>query len=159
MSSLQKIDSIAIIIMSILGAVFFLMASFVFKNLDANCPSSALRNGWAFIQALGACMLVAGVSYFVCVLFGGNCYSSADSVRTIEVYFGIFAFFCLLIVGLCGGMLKEYSNLSPTDKNNCDDGKNTTKRSIMFVTVISGLGLLGSIGFFIKVHFEEKNIV
>jgi hypothetical protein len=156
MLNLQKTDTIAVIIMTIIGVMFFIMSISVFKNLDASCPSSMLRDGWALIQALGACMVAAGVSYFVCVLFGGNCYSEMDNVRTSEVYLGIFGVFCLIIAGLCAGMIKEYGDLSAKDKSNCDDDSNTTKRLTMFVTVVSGLGVLISAGMLIKLHFDEK---
>ena len=154
MTNLQKSDTISVIGMTIVGLIFFLLSLSVFKNLDAGCPSSMLRDGWALIQALGACMAAAGISYFLCVLFGSDCYSKEDTIHTGEVYFGIFGVFCFIIVALCAGMLKEYGNLSAKDKGDCDDNSNTTKRLTMFVTIMSSMGVIFSLGYFIKLHFE-----
>jgi peptidoglycan biosynthesis protein MviN/MurJ (putative lipid II flippase) len=132
------------------------MSISVFKNLDASCPSSTLRDGWALIQALGACMVAAGASYFICVMINRNCYSQVETVRTGEVYFGIFGVFSLVIVGICASMLKEYGDISDKDKANCDDTKNTTKRLTMFVTIMSSMGVLFTGGYLIKLHFDEK---
>jgi len=158
MANLQKMDTIAVIVMTAIGLIFFIMSMSVFKNLDANCPSSMLRNSWAIIQALGACMVAAGIAYFGCVLFGGNCYSNLDSVRTVEVYISIFGVFSLIIVGLCIGMLKQYGGLSAQDKKNCDDNSNTTKRLTTFVTVLSSIGILLAGGMLVKLHIEENAI-
>ena len=159
MANLQKSDTIAVIGMTIVGLIFFLMSLSVFKNLDADCPSSMLRDGWALIQALGACMVAAGVSYFICVLFGSNCYSQVETVRTGEVYFGIFGVFSLIIVGICAGMLKEYADITDKDKAACDDNNSSTKRLTMFVTIMSAMGVIFSAGYLIKLHFEEKVVV
>jgi membrane-anchored glycerophosphoryl diester phosphodiesterase (GDPDase) len=99
-------------------------------------------------------MVAAGLSYFLCVLSGKNCYSQADAVRTGEVYFGIFFVFSLIILGMCAGMLKEYGDISAADKSNCDDNKDTTKRLTMFVTVMSALGMIFAGGMLVKIHFE-----
>lgn len=156
MASLQKTDTISIIIASIIGITFFGLSLSVFKNLDANCPSSIIRNGWALIQAIGACMVAAGVSYFICVLFGGRCYENVDYVRTSEIYIAIFGFFFLVVLGICASMLKDYKDLKESEKDNCDDKSNTTQKSTIFITIISGLGLIFSIGYFIKLRLEEN---
>lgn len=159
MVNLQKSDTIAVIIMTIIGLIFFVMSMSVFKNLDASCPSSVIRDGWAIIQTLGACMIAAGISYFICVLFGGKCYTNIDTVRTSEVYIGIFGVFSLIIVGLCAIMLKEYESLSSTDKQNCDDNTNTTKKLTIFVTIMSGIGIIFSGSMLVKLHLEENMAV
>lgn len=156
MVNLQKSDTIAVIIMTIVGLIFFIMSISVFKNLDANCPSSALRDGWALIQALGACMVAAGASYFACVLFGGKCYTNSEDIRTSEVYIGIFGVFSLVIVGMCAVMVKDYQNLPPADKKNCDDKSATTKKLTMFVLVLSILGTIFSGSMLVKLHLEEN---
>lgn len=156
MLTLQKLDTIAVSIMIIIGLIFFGMSISVFKNLDSTCPSSTLRDGWALIQALGACMVVAGISYFICVAFGEGCYKKVELVRTSEGYIGIFAVFFLIIIGVCSAMLKEYSTISPADIQNCDDSSHTTKRTTIIVTVVSGVGLLLSIGSLFKTYLNQR---
>ena len=159
MVNLQKLDTIAVICMSILGLVFFIMSISVFKNLDASCPSSMLRDGWALIQALGACMITAGIAYFACAIVGGKCYTEIETTRTTEVYLGIFGVFSLVIVGLCAGMLKQYGDLSDDDKNECDDDSNTTKRLTTFVTIMASLGVVFTVSMLIKTHLEENSLL
>ena len=132
MVNLQKLDTIAVICMSILGLVFFIMSISVFKNLDASCPSSMLRDG---------------------------CYTEIETTRTTEVYLGIFGVFSLVIVGLCAGMLKQYGDLSDDDKNECDDDSNTTKRLTTFVTIMASLGVVFTVSMLIKTHLEENSLL
>lgn len=169
MSNVQKIDAISIIIMSLIGIVFFSLATQAFQNLDADCPSSMIRNGFALIQALGACMAVVGCCYFICLrATKGGCYKGVDNIRTGEVSIAIFGFFFFVLLGICAGILKEYSKLSDTELLGCENkvldnktGKyyisdnRTTKKMAIGITIICGLGFIFCIGFFIKLRLEE----
>lgn len=155
MVNLQKLDSVAVIIMIIIGLIFFFLSMSVFKNLDASCPSSTIRNGWSLIQTLGACMSVAGIAYFVCTN-SGDCYTDNQASRTIEVYLLIFGVFSLIMIGMCSAILKEYQGLSEQDKQNCEDKSKTTQRSTMFVLIMSALGLIFTGGIFIKIYLQNR---
>jgi len=155
MVNLQKLDTIAVIFMTIIGLIFFIMSISVFQNLDINCSSPMLRDGWAFIQALGASMIAAGISYFLCN-WKGQCYGDSDNSRTHLVYFCIFGVFFLIIIGICAGMINEYQNLS--SKKDCDDNNNTTKNSTIFVTIMSGICLIFCISIIIKTYIEHNKM-
>jgi hypothetical protein len=156
MSVAKKLDSIAIGIASITGLIFFSTSATVFKNLDGSCSSGTVRNGWAIIQALGACMLVAGIAYFVCAIFGGKCYSDSGSVKTGETYVGIMIVFSLLTCGLAISMLVEYNKLSTDEQNECDDGSKTVKKMTILILVLSIIGIIISGSILVKLNFDAK---
>jgi uncharacterized membrane protein HdeD (DUF308 family) len=152
----KYLDGMAVAIVVFFGIMFFGMSMSVFKNLDANCPSSSLRDGWAVIQALGALMITAGIYYFYCVVFN-NCYKNSDSIRTSEVYFGIFGLFFGIMAGICGSMLKNYKDLQDSNKQNCDDNSGTTKRLTTTVLVLCVIGFLGCSGMIARMFIRKEN--
>lgn len=152
----QKIDNIAILVMTILGVIFFAVATTAFKNIDVECPSKTIRNGWTVILTLGACMVVSGISFFACTLFSGaDCYHHSTSIRTLDVYFGFFLILGLFMVGMCSAMLDKYNKLSSTDLKSCDDGTSNKKKAIM-ILVFSLLIVLFSSGILVKIHLSDK---
>lgn len=153
MKTSQKVDNIAVIVGTILGLVFFSMASLAFQNLDVKCPSFTIRNGWVLIQVLGACMAMGGISFFFCTLRENKCYDG-DINRAIEVYFVLFGILGLIMLGICIVMILEYSKLRTL--SDCDNKNKMGKKSVIFISAISGLIVIFSIAFFVKVRMEEK---
>jgi len=151
----QKIDNMAVIGISLLGLIFFIVACVAFKNIDVSCPSSIIRDGWTVILVLGACMLVAGISFFGCTLMSGDkCYKDSTSIRTLDTYFGIFILFGSFIIGICSAMLNKYSKMSATDLANCDNGT-TNKNYTIMILVFAILIVLFSGGVLARLHIED----
>ena len=153
----KYLDGMAVAIVVFFGIMFFGMSISVFKNLDANCPSSTLRDGWAVIQALGALMITAGIYYFICVVFY-DCYRNSDSIRTSEIYFVIFGIFFGIMAIICGSMLKKYKDLQDDSEiQNCDDNSGTTKRLTTTVLVLCVIGFLGCSGMIARMFIRKEN--
>lgn len=153
MTTFDKINTIAVIIMCIVGFAFFGTSISVFQNLDASCPSKVIKIGWALIQMLGACMIAAGASYFICVLRSGQCYTSENIMKTGTIHFYVFAVLSLLITGISIAMLVEFGKLDDGDKSKCDNTSNTNKTLTIFITVMSTVGLISSV---ILIAREQK---
>jgi len=156
----QKIDSIAVFVLGIVGAVFTLFSAGAFKNIDADCPSAIIRNSWTAILTIGACMITACIAFFVCTLLTGSCYSEMGGIRTADMYFGFFSVFNLVIIGLCSAILKEYGDLKKDKKTSCDDTSENNKKYIFVILILAGLSLLICGGFWIKDYLSEtKDII
>ena len=156
MSVAKKLDSIAIGIASLTGLIFFSTSATVFKNLDGSCSSGTVRNGWAIIQALGACMLIAGIAYFICTIFGGKCYSESGASQTGETYVGIMIVFSLFTCGLAITMLVEYNKLSSDEQTECDDGSKTVKKMTVLILILSIIGIITSGSILAKLNIDTK---
>lgn len=157
MPKLPKVDSIGgLMLLSLIGLIFFIVSTRVFQNLQSSCPSSILRDGWSLIQALGAGLFALGISYFLCAI-NGSCYEGGDNnsdSNTAEVYMAFFSILFLVILIMCIAMLVQYSKLTDQEKSNCDSS-NTTKNMTIMVTVMSGFGLLASSGLLIHLNSSE----
>lgn len=154
MITLQKLDNIAVIFMIILGIIFFILSVSVFKTLDNNCISKAVKTGWIFIQVFGVSMVMLGISFFICTLrSSASCYSGVSDTRSAEFYFATFGILALVIFGMSISIVAEYDKLSSDDKDICDP-KGNMKQIGSFIAGISGLVILVSVGFFVKIHME-----
>ena len=151
----QKVDSIAIFVMGILGMVFVLFSTGAFKNLEADCPSATFRNSWTAIQVIGFCMVVACIGFFLCTL-RGSCYD-ANITRAADIYFIVFGLFSMFLVGICSASLKAYDSLSDKEKKDCDSG-NTNKNYMVVIIALSVISLLACAGLWVKDYIIAKRV-
>lgn len=157
MVEFQTFDNIAVLAIIALGFIFFILASFAFKSIDSPCPRGIIRNGWTVIQVIGACMVTAGISFFICTLFGGKCYSNIRNVRTAEIYFGGFLVFGLVTLGMASSMINEYKEIGekPEDKY-CDNANKTNKKYLNVIIVLCSIMVVFSIGMLIWLKKTKK---
>jgi heme/copper-type cytochrome/quinol oxidase subunit 2 len=157
-NDLSRLDVIAVIFMAIVGVTFFGMSITAYENFDASCPSKMIRMGWAVLQTLGACMIAAAASYFVCVMRSGTCYAEQNQDKTGKIHFILFGVLFLITLGTTIGMLIEYNRLSNADKNKCDNSSNNENRTLtILLLTVSVIGLLASLFFTVRIVKQERD--
>jgi hypothetical protein len=156
---IQQMDIIAIGIMTAISIIFIILCTRAFNNLDAGCPSQAIRSGWAFNQTISFCILTAGLVYAACTLFG-DCYSNMDANRTGDYYLFIFMLFFTIMVIINSVMLTRYKKIPEKHRLNCDNESGSTKRANLTLLIISVIAAVSAAAIFgVNLYRENKGLV
>lgn len=147
-------DGITVAIFFTTGLLFFGSSIKVFNNLEGSCPSSTVKTGWCLIQALSVCIIISGIAYAICNIFG-YCYNDYTG-RTFEIYIIIFGMFFLFILLLCSAIIAEYDKIDISELSNCDNDNKDLKKLTTFILAMCMICFIGCVGY---IGWENRRIL